>query len=65
MKCRLIAAGTRLPEWAGAGFRDYQRRLRRPMTLDLIEIPVAPRRAGEPVRAAIAREGEAMLAAVR
>jgi 23S rRNA (pseudouridine1915-N3)-methyltransferase len=64
VKCRLIAAGTRLPEWVGAGFRDYQRRLRRPMTLDLVEIPVAPRRAGEPVRAAITREGGAMLAAV-
>ncbi len=65
MKCRLIAAGTRLPEWVGAGFRDYQRRLRRPLTLDLIEIAVAPRRAGGPARTAIAREGEAMLGALR
>ncbi len=65
MRCRLIAAGTRLPEWVGAGFHDYQRRLRRPLTLELVEIPVAPRRDGEPAHSAVAREGAAMLAALR
>lgn len=65
MRCRLIAAGTRLPEWVGAGFRDYQRRLRRPLALELVEIPVAPRRDGEPAHPAVAREGAAMLAALR
>jgi len=65
MRCRLIAAGTRLPEWVGAGFHDYQRRLRRPLTLELVEIPVAPRRDGEPAYSAVAREGAAMLAALR
>ena len=43
MRCRLIAAGTRLPEWVGDGFRDYQRRLRRPLALELVEIPTALR----------------------
>ena len=65
MRCRLVAAGTRLPEWVGAGFRDYQRRLRRPLALELVEIPVAPRREGEPAAAAVAREGASMLAALR
>jgi len=64
VKCRLIAAGTRLPDWVNEGFRDYQKRLRTPLTLELIEIAVATRRAGESPLRAIAREGENMMAAV-
>ena len=62
MKCRLIAAGTRLPDWINEGFREYQKRLRPPLTLDLVEIPIATRRPGEDPRRAIVREGERMLA---
>jgi 23S rRNA (pseudouridine1915-N3)-methyltransferase len=54
MKCRLIAAGTRLPAWINSGFQDYQKRLRKPLALELEEIAVAD----------TAREGAAMLKAV-
>ena len=54
MKCRLVAAGTRLPAWINAGFEDYRRRLVRPMSLELHEIPVS----------STAKEGARMLAAV-
>jgi 23S rRNA (pseudouridine1915-N3)-methyltransferase len=64
MKCKLIAAGTRLPDWVNDGFREYQKRLRTPLTLELLEIPVATRRAGENPQRAITREGEQMLAAL-
>jgi 23S rRNA (pseudouridine1915-N3)-methyltransferase len=64
MKCRLIAAGTRLPEWVNTGFREYQKRLRTPLVLELSEIPIATRRAGENPSRAIAREGANMLAGV-
>lgn len=64
MKCRLIAAGTRLPEWINTGFREYQKRLRTPLVLELQEIPVATRRAGENPHRGIMREGDAMLAAI-
>jgi 23S rRNA (pseudouridine1915-N3)-methyltransferase len=64
MKCRLIAAGTRLPDWVNAGFREYQKRLRAPLVLELLEIPVATRRAGENPQRAVAHEGTAMLDAV-
>jgi len=64
VKCKLIAAGTRLPDWVNDGFREYQKRLRTPLSLDLIEIPVATRRAGENPQRAISREGETMLAAL-
>jgi 23S rRNA (pseudouridine1915-N3)-methyltransferase len=64
MKCRLIAAGTRLPDWVDSGFREYQKRLRAPLVLELEEIPVATRRAGENPQRAVAREGANMLAAL-
>jgi 23S rRNA (pseudouridine1915-N3)-methyltransferase len=64
VRCRVIAAGTRLPEWVNEGFREYQKRLRTPLVLDLVEIPIATRRAGENPQRAIAREGEQMLAAL-
>ena len=64
MKCRLIAAGTRLPDWVNAGFLEYQKRLRAPLVLELEEIAVATRRAGENPQRAIAREGADMLAAL-
>ncbi|GAC1665197.1 MAG: 23S rRNA (pseudouridine(1915)-N(3))-methyltransferase RlmH [Steroidobacteraceae bacterium] len=65
MKCRLIAAGTRLPEWVNSGFREYQRRLRAPLLLELQEIALARRRAAENPRRAVEREGMDMLAALR
>jgi 23S rRNA (pseudouridine1915-N3)-methyltransferase len=65
MKCRLIAAGTRLPEWINDGFREYQKRLRSPVILELQEITVAPRRPGENPQRAIQREGADMLAALK
>jgi 23S rRNA (pseudouridine1915-N3)-methyltransferase len=54
-----------LPDWVNEGFRDYQKRLRSPLVLDLVEIPIATRRAGENPQHAIIREGENMLAALR
>jgi 23S rRNA (pseudouridine1915-N3)-methyltransferase len=62
MKCRLIAAGTRLPDWVNAGFLEYQKRLRTPLVLELHEISVATRRAGENPERAVVREGSDMLA---
>ncbi len=64
MKCRLIAAGTRLPDWVNGGFREYQKRLRTPLSLELHEIQVATRRPGENPDRAIVREGTDMLAAL-
>jgi 23S rRNA (pseudouridine1915-N3)-methyltransferase len=64
MKCRLIAAGTRLPDWVNAGFEDYRRRLRTPLILELHEVSVARRGAGEDPRRAVQREGADMLSLI-
>ena len=62
MKCRLIAAGTRLPEWVNTGFEEYQKGLRTPLVLELQEISVATRSAGENPQRAVQREGADMMA---
>jgi 23S rRNA (pseudouridine1915-N3)-methyltransferase len=64
MKCRLIAAGTRLPAWVNSGFQEYQKRLRTPLVLELQEISVATRSAGDNPRRAVQREGADMLAVI-
>jgi 23S rRNA (pseudouridine1915-N3)-methyltransferase len=64
MKCRLIAAGTRLPDWVNGGFLEYQKRVRTPLVLELHEISVATRSAGENPQRAVQREGADMLAAI-
>ncbi len=64
VKCRLIAAGTRLPDWVNSGFREYEKRLRTPLSLELHELAVATRRPGENAQRAIQREGTDMLAAL-
>jgi 23S rRNA (pseudouridine1915-N3)-methyltransferase len=63
MLMRLVAAGTRLPAWVDAGVADYSGRLRGDYRLELVEIELGRRGAGD-VSRAIATEGEHMLAAV-
>lgn len=60
---RLIAAGTRLPQWINDGFLEYAGRLQGDYRLELREIALAQRSAGN-VQQALAREGERMIAAL-
>lgn len=53
MKIRLIAAGTRLPDWIDAGVAEYAKRFGRGLKFELVEIPLA--REAERMRAAIGR----------
>jgi 23S rRNA (pseudouridine1915-N3)-methyltransferase len=64
LKCRLIAAGTRLPEWVNTGFEEYRKRLRTPLVLELQEVAVATRRPGEDPARGMHREGADMLALI-
>jgi 23S rRNA (pseudouridine1915-N3)-methyltransferase len=59
---RMLAAGTRLPGWVDEGVRDYAGRLHGDYRLELVEIPLGRRGTGS-VAAAVAAEGERMLAA--
>src|SRR5690606_34280962 len=64
MRVTLITASNRQPSWVAEGFDEYARRLRAPVSLELKEIPLGRRTASAPPSAALAREGERMLAAL-
>jgi 23S rRNA (pseudouridine1915-N3)-methyltransferase len=53
VKIRLIAAGTRLPDWIDEGVAEYARRFGRGLKFELVEIPLA--REAERMRAALGR----------
>lgn len=65
MNLRLLAAGTRMPGWVAAGFAEYAGRLPHECALSLTEIPLARRTKTLAPDAAIAAEGERMLAKIR
>lgn len=62
MRMRLLAAGTRMPDWVDAGCNDYAMRLRGDYRIELIEIQLGDRGGGD-VRRAVEAEGRRMLAA--
>jgi 23S rRNA (pseudouridine1915-N3)-methyltransferase len=62
MRLRLIAIGTRMPDWVDAAFSDYWRRMRGLWKLELIELPTASRRhSGGATLAAMSAEAQRIL----
>lgn len=64
MKLRVLAVGSRPPEWAAAAFEDFARRLPHPFSIGLDEIPLGKRRKGEAPDRAVAEEARRLRAAV-
>jgi 23S rRNA (pseudouridine1915-N3)-methyltransferase len=64
MRAHLLAVGERMPGWVDTGFRDYTRRMRGDLTLELQEIRAGHRGKGADLRRAKQEEGERLLAAV-
>ncbi|MFO1409529.1 MAG: 23S rRNA (pseudouridine(1915)-N(3))-methyltransferase RlmH [Steroidobacteraceae bacterium] len=64
MRLRVIAVGTRQPQWVDAAFGDYARRLRAPLAVELTELPAARRSATTPAERAMEEEGRRILAAL-
>lgn len=50
MRVRILAVGTRMPEWVTTAYEDYTRRMRSRLRIDLEEIPVGRARADEEKR---------------
>lgn len=65
MRLRLITVGSRQPAWVDAAVADYLRRFRSPWRLELVELEATPRSAQRGASAAVEREGERVLAALR
>jgi 23S rRNA (pseudouridine1915-N3)-methyltransferase len=62
MRLRVIAIGTRMPDWVDAAFNDYWRRMRALWKLELIELPTASRRqCGDAALAAMSAEAQRIL----
>ena len=64
MHLRLIAVGERAPVWVAQGFEEYAKRLRRPWTLKLNEIPAERRSHNADIAGLVQAEGDRLLAAV-
>lgn len=64
MRIRLIAVGTRMPEWVNMGYAEYARRLRAGCRLELHEVPAGVRRKSVDLAQIIRDEGARCLAAV-
>ena len=50
MRVRIVAVGTRMPEWVRQAYEDYTRRMRSSMRIDLEELPVGKNKAEEEKR---------------
>lgn len=64
MRFRVIAVGTKMPEWVEQGYAEYAKRLPRDFAVELVELPLAPRTKNSDIARAMEKEGEAMLAAI-
>ncbi len=53
-----------MPAWVQAGYQEYVKRLPAELNIELVEIPMAPRRKGEAPDRCIELEGKAMLKAL-
>ncbi|HEX2583752.1 MAG TPA: 23S rRNA (pseudouridine(1915)-N(3))-methyltransferase RlmH [Steroidobacteraceae bacterium] len=59
MNLRLIAVGTRMPEWVQQGYNEYAKRLAQDYRLELVEIPLGQRGSSDSSKA-VEKEGERM-----
>jgi 23S rRNA (pseudouridine1915-N3)-methyltransferase len=62
---RIIAVGSRMPQWVREPFDDYINRLGSGLKISLTEIEPGPRGAGRSPAKAIETEGQRILAALR
>jgi 23S rRNA (pseudouridine1915-N3)-methyltransferase len=64
MRLVVLSVSSRQPQWVNDGWLEYAKRLRSPLKLELIEMPLARRAVSAPIEKAIEQEGERLLAAV-
>lgn len=64
MRIRIIAIGTKMPDWVEAGYAEYAKRLPRDLQVEMVELPLAVRSKNTDIQKAMEKEGEAMMAAI-
>ena len=60
MRLRVLAVGTKMPDWVYTGCREYIKRLPPELNVEFVELPMGQRGKGADIQRAITREGEAM-----
>lgn len=64
MRIRIIAVGTKMPDWVEQGYAEYAKRMPRDVSVEMLELPLAQRGKNTDIATAMAKEGELMLAAI-
>jgi len=64
MKIKLIAVGTKMPNWVETAFKNYAQRLPRDCSLELIEIAAAKRTRNQLASKWMEKEGKLILRAI-
>ena len=64
MRIRIIAVGTKMPDWVEQGYAEYAKRMPRDCVVEMIELPLAQRTKSSDIAKAMEKEGEVMLAAI-
>lgn len=64
MKIKLIAVGSKMPDWVEKGFSTYSQRMPKDCSLELIEIPAAKRSKNQQANIWMEKEGELILKAI-
>ena len=58
MKLKLLAVGTRMPDWVESGCHEYGKRMPPELRLQTIEIPLGTRGKNQPPEKAIESESQ-------
>lgn len=64
MRIRIIAIGTKMPDWVEAGYAEYAKRMPRDVVVEMVELPLAVRSKNTDIQKAMEKEGEAIMAAI-
>jgi len=64
LRIRIIAIGTKMPEWVETGYMEYAKRMPRELTVEMVELPLATRSKNTDIQKAMEKEGEAMMASI-
>lgn len=63
MKIRLLAVGTKMPDWVEQGVKEYHKRLPRDFSVEIVEIPLAQRNKSTSTKIVMEKEAEKLLVA--
>lgn len=61
MKIKLLAVGTKMPDWVNSAFNEYCKRLPKDFSIELVEIPAAKRTKNQLAKQWMEKEGESIL----